>query len=175
MRRLALLSLSLLCVSCKQAAPPTSEIVYEEPSSLEKAAVAAGVIPDVRNTSLAGAFERSSDLGTDSFCAVGNDKDGYQIGMLAVFGPDSGCEGLGEAERQGENVTITLTSKKPCTFTASFDGVEIRLPGKLPASCSSYCSARAGFDGVSFQIIGEGNAVARSTRGRDIENLCPGA
>lgn len=151
-----------------------SKPVAAEPTSLEKAAIAAGVIPDIRNVTLSGAFERRSDLGIDRFCAVGNDPKGYQVGMIAVFGPDSKCEGSGEAERDGEAVRITLTSKKACSFTASFDGVELKLPGGLPEDCASYCSPRAGFDGVSFYLIGEGDAVARSTRGRDIANLCPG-
>lgn len=145
-----------------------------EQSSLEKAAIEAGVIPDIRNVSLSGAFERQSDLGMDRFCAVGNDENGYQIGMIAVFGPDSKCEGLGEAQRNGEDVRITLNSKKKCQFNASFDGVELRISGNLPEPCKSYCSPRAGFNGVSFYLMGEGDAVARSTRGRDIENLCPG-
>jgi hypothetical protein len=146
-----------------------------EISSLEQAAIDAGVIPDVRNVTLSGAFERRSDLGTDSFCAVGNDENGYQVGMIAVFGPDSKCEGLGEAERDGENVRITLNSEEKCSFTARFDGVELNLPGALPKSCASYCSPRAGFNGVSFFLIGEGDAVARSTSGRDFDNLCPGS
>ncbi len=145
-----------------------------EQSSLEKAAIEAGVIPDIRKVSLSGAFERQSDLGLDRFCAVGNDEKGYQIGMIAVFGPDSKCEGLGEAQRNGEDVRITLSSEKKCQFNASFDGVELRISGSLPEACGSYCSPRAGFNGVSFYLTGEGDAVARSTRGRDIESLCPG-
>lgn len=149
---------------------------------LEQAAIDAGVIPDVRNMNLSGAFERSSDLGEDRFCAVGNDEHGYQVGLLAVFGPDSKCEGMGAAERVGENVRITLDSEmesetdtgKKCVIIASFDGVELQFPGDLPESCKSYCTPRAVLDGVSFNLVGEGDAVARSTRGRDIGNLCPG-
>ena len=149
---------------------------------LEQAAIDAGVIPDVRNMSLSGAFERRSDLGEDRFCAVGNDERGYQIGLLAVFGPDSKCEAMGAAERVGENVRITLDngldtelgSGEKCSFSASFDGVSLRFPGKLPQSCKSHCTSPAVLDGVSFYLVGEGDAVARSTRGREIENLCPG-
>ena len=145
-----------------------------QPSSLEQAAIDAGVIPDVRNMNLSGAFERRSDLGEDRFCAVGNDEHGYQVGLLAVFGPDSKCEAMGSAVRVGENVRITLDGKEKCTIVASFDGVELQFPGDLPQSCKSYCTARASLDGVSFYLVGEGDAVARSTRGREIENLCPG-
>lgn len=175
-RRFALLAAFSL-VACDQVSTESDDARDAAPqkiSSLEKAAIEAGVIPDVRNVSLSGAFERQSDLGEDRFCAVGNDERGYQVGLLAVFGPDSKCEGLGAAERNGEDIQITLDSEQRCSFTASFDGVAVQLPGDLPESCASYCTSRAGFNGVSFYLVGEGDAVARSTRGREIENLCPG-
>jgi len=171
--RIAALSLILLLAACGQGQPEAEKTVADL-SPLEQAAIDAGVIPDVRNVTLSGAFERRSDLGTDRFCAVGNDENGYQVGMIAVFGPETKCEGLGEAERDGETVRITLNSEDSCSFSARFDGVELELPGSLPEACSSYCSARAGFEGVSFYMIGEGDAVARSTSGRDFDNLCPG-
>lgn len=172
-RNIPLLFAFLLLAGCGQG-QSGSEKPDAELSSLEQAAIDAGVIPDVRYVTLSGAFERQSDLGTDSFCAVGNDENGYQVGMIAWFGPETKCEGLGEAERNGENVRITLNSEEKCSFTARFDGVELSLPGAMPKSCASYCSPRAGFNGVSFYLVGEGDAVARSTRGRDFENLCPG-
>ena len=173
MSRIAALSFILFLADCGQAQPEAEKTVAEL-SPLEQAAIDAGVIPDVRNVTLSGAFERRSDLGTDRFCAVGNDENGYQVGMIAVFGPETKCEGLGEAERDGETVRITLNSEDSCSFSARFDGVELELPGSLPEACSGYCSARAGFEGVSFYMIGEGDAVARSTSGRDFDNLCPG-
>ena len=173
MNRSGLLILALLLAGCGKGSSEGEKAVAEL-SPLEQAAIDAGVIPDVRNVTLSGAYERRSDLGTDRFCAVGNDENGYQVGMIAVFGPATQCEGLGEAERSGKNVRITLNSEQTCSFTARFDGVELKLPGGLPEGCASYCSARAGFEGVSFFRIGEGDAVARSTSGRDFENLCPG-
>ncbi len=168
---IALFSLFLLG-ACDQSQSGADEPL-EELSTLEQAAIDAGVIPDSRNVTLSGAFERKSDLGTDRFCAVGNDENGYQVGMIAMFGPGSKCEALGEAEREGENVRITLDGEEKCSFSARFDGVELSLPGDLPKGCASYCSPRAGFEGVSFFMIGEGDAVARSTAGQDFENLCP--
>ena len=175
MKQGSLLLCLLMLAGCERVdSESDQEPAQQSSSSLERAAIDAGVIPDISKVTLSGAFERRSDLGTDRFCAVGNDQNGYQVGMIAVFGPESKCEGLGEAVRNGENVRITLTSKQQCSFTASFDGVELQLPGSLPESCESYCTPRALFDGVSFYLIGEGDAVARSTRGRDIDNLCPG-
>jgi hypothetical protein len=173
MKHSVALAMALFLAACEPEQPEPDKAVAEL-SPLEEAAIDAGVIPDVRKVTLAGAFERRSDLGTDRFCAVGNDENGYQIGMIAVFGPAAKCEGLGEAERDGETVRITLNSEEKCSFTARFDGVELQLPGELPESCASYCSPRAGFEGVSFYIVGEGDEVARSTSGRDFETLCPG-
>ncbi|MEH6789493.1 hypothetical protein [Parasphingorhabdus sp.] len=172
-RSMALL-LALPLAGCGEDRQNPDQSTKELPP-LEQAAVDAGVIPDVRKVTLSGAFERRSDLGTDRFCAVGNDENGYQIGIIAVFGPGTQCEGLGEAERDGETVRITLNSEERCSFNARFDGVELKMPGQLPNGCASYCSPRAGFEGVSFYMIGEGDAVARSTSGRDFESLCPGA
>lgn len=173
MSRYGFLIFAMMLASCDQGAIAPEEPATEV-SSLERAAIDAGVIPDVLNVTLSGAFERQSDLGTDRFCAVGSDENGYQVGMIAVFGPDTKCEGMGEAERNGENVRITLNSEDRCSFTARFDGVELKMPGGLPEGCASYCGPRAGFEGVSFFMVGEGDAVARSTGGRDIQNLCPG-
>ena len=174
MSRCLPLILALVLAGCGQGQSSPEKPDAELPA-LEQAAIDAGVIPDVRNVTLSGAFERRSDLGTDRFCAVGNDENGYQVGMIAMFGPATKCEGMGEAERDGENIRITLNSGEKCSFTARFDGVELKLPGAMPKACASYCSPRAGFNGVSFYLVGEGDAVARSTRGSDFENLCPGA
>ncbi|MEO9468952.1 hypothetical protein [Parasphingorhabdus sp.] len=177
MKPASVLLLGLFLSGCGQGPGASAEQNEPEPaptSRLEQAAIEAGVIPDIRNVTLSGAFERQSELGIDRFCAVGNDERGYQVGMLAVFGPESKCEGLGEAQRTGETISITLDSKETCRFDASFDGVELQLPGDLPEACLSYCSPRATLNGVSFFLVGEGDAVARSTQGREIESLCPG-
>ena len=66
---------ALFLAACGQGQPDADKKAAEI-SPLEQAAIDAGVIPDVRNVTLSGAFERRSDLGTDSFCAVGNDEIG---------------------------------------------------------------------------------------------------
>jgi hypothetical protein len=123
--------------------------------------------------SLSGAYERVSDIGEDHFCAVGNDEDGYQVGMLAVFGPDTACEAMGTAQRNGETIEIELSAKEACRITATFDGSTIIFPADLPSGCRSYCGLRAGFDGVSFNLVGQGDDIARTTTGKEIRRLCP--
>jgi hypothetical protein len=140
--------------------------------ALDEKAIAAGIIPDPDNFDLGGRFETRSDLGTDKFCAVANGASQFNIGLLAVFGPESKCEAQGRAKSDGEKVQITLSGKKECTFAAEFDGVELRIPGSIDAGCASYCSDRASLSGTRYYKVEQGDENARRTLGRDIEKLC---
>jgi hypothetical protein len=142
-------------------------------SALDQKAVAAGILPDPKNLVFSGRYETRSDLGTDKFCAVQEGGGQFQIGVLAVFGPESKCEGQGRASIVGEGVKITLSGKKNCSFNATFDGIELRFPGALENGCESYCSPRASFSGTSYFIVEQGDANAQRTLGRDFERLCP--
>lgn len=164
------LALALLLTACGQGennqAPKT-----EASRALDAQAISRGLLPDPEGRSLAGRFESRSELGTDKFCAVGDDGQ-FDIGFLAVFGPDSKCEGQGRAEFAGEKVRITLQGKGSCRFDADFDGILLRFPGSVPEGCASYCSPRAGMGGTSYFFTEPGNASAKRTLGRDIERLC---
>jgi hypothetical protein len=141
-------------------------------NALDQQAIAVGILPDHDNLDLGGRFETRSDLGTDKFCAVNNGSGKFSIGLLAVFGPESKCEGQGSAKIDGEKVRISLSGKKDCSFDAEFDGVELRIPGSIEAGCTSYCSNRANLSGTSYFKVEQGDANARRTLGRDIEKLC---
>jgi hypothetical protein len=168
--RAALALLFIMLAGCKQTetkqAPKT-----DASRALDEQAIAKGLLPDPEGRALAGRFESRSELGVDKFCAVGDDGQ-FAVGFLAVFGPDSKCEGQGRAEFVGEKVRITLSGKESCSFDADFDGILLRFPGSVPAGCASYCSPRAGMGGTSYFFTEPGNASARRTLGRDIERLC---
>ena len=70
-----------------------------------------GVLPNPDKIEFAGRFETRSDLGIDKFCAVNTGANRFNIGFLAVFGPESKCEGTGTASVQGDKVEITLNGK----------------------------------------------------------------
>jgi hypothetical protein len=140
--------------------------------SLDEQAIQKGLLPDPEGRALAGRYETRSDLGVDKFCAV-EDGGKADIGVLAVFGPDSKCEGQGEAEFVGDKVRVTLSGKESCTFDAEFDGIQLRFPGSVPDGCASYCSPKASISGTSYYFTEPGNESARKTLGRDIERLCP--
>lgn len=160
-------ALSACGVNDKQQAPST-----DASRALDEQAIAKGLLPDPAGRSFAGRFETRSDLGVDKFCAVGDGRN-YEIGVLAVFGPDSKCEAQGRAEYEGENVRIILTGKEDCSFDADFDGIQLRFPGSMPKGCASYCSPRASMSGTAYYFTEPGNSSARKTLGRDLERLCP--
>ncbi len=139
---------------------------------LDERAKVVGILPDTDNIEFSGRFETRSDLGTDKFCAVKTSKGKYNIGVLAVFGPESKCEGRGTASLNGEKVKITLSGKESCSFDAEFDGVGLRFPGAMEAGCASYCSPRASLSGTSYFIVEQGDDNARRALGRDFEKLC---
>ena len=168
---LSLLALATLA-GCEDKASVVPNGNNDVGSALDQQAIAAGILPDPRNLEFAGRFETRSELGTDKFCAVGNGDGRFLIGMLAVFGPESKCEGTGSATVEGGKVEITLTSKDRCRFDAQYDGVELRFPGLVERGCASYCSDRASMSGTHYFMVQHGDEAARRTLGRDIERLC---
>jgi hypothetical protein len=142
-------------------------------AALDRKAVAAGILPDAENLVFGGRYETRSDLGTDKFCAVKSGTKKYEIGVLAVFGPESKCEARGSASIDGETVKIALTGKSNCSFEAHFDGIELRFPGALETGCETYCSPRASLSGTRYFIVENGDENARRALGRDFEKLCP--
>ncbi len=170
MRRLAP-SLLLLLAACGGGDEGKQAPETDASRALDEQAISRGLLPDPEGRALAGRYETRSDLGVDKFCAVGDDGS-FDIGMLAVFGPESKCEAQGKAEFVGDKVRITLSGKEACQFDAEFDGIQLRFPGSVPDGCASYCSPRASMSGTAYYFIEPGNASARSTLGRDIERLC---
>jgi hypothetical protein len=140
--------------------------------ALNEKAIEVGAIPDPSDVKLAGRFETRSELGTDKFCAVGEGGSQHKIGVLAVFGPESKCEGQGSARVKGEVITIDLTGQDSCRFDAEYDGISLRFPGAVPDGCASYCTPRASLAGTSYFIVEHGDENARKALGRDIEKLC---
>jgi hypothetical protein len=142
-------------------------------AALDQRAIAAGILPDADKLVFGGRFETRSDMGTDKFCAVKSGARQFNIGALAVFGPESKCEARGKATIDGEKVRISLSGKDGCRFEAEFDGIELRFPGAMGKGCAAYCSPRASFSGTSYFIVEQGDVNARRALGRDFEKLCP--
>jgi hypothetical protein len=147
---------------------------------LDAAAIEAGVIADPEAIDLAGSFADTGGTGTDAFCARGDRKGGYDVGVLVTFGGSSQCEAQGSASLTGEQARISLDRSgkgKPvsgCSFIARFDGNGLALPGSLPSGCLAACSDRASLAGASFALVEPGDGAAATARGRSIDRLCGG-
>jgi hypothetical protein len=138
---------------------------------LDEQAVAKGLLPDPDSRSLAGQYETRSELGVDKFCATENGANS-RFGVLAVFGPESKCEGTGTATYDGQKVSLKFEGKEQCAFDADYDGIVLRFPGSIGPGCASYCSPRANMSGTQYFLVEKGNESARRVLGRDIERLC---
>lgn len=161
----------LLLSACSDSSDEQEDGGDKVTSILDEQAVAAGILPDPDNLSLTGQFETRSELGVDKFCAT-KSGNGFDIGVLAVFGPESKCEAQGKAALKDEKLSISFSGEEECKFDAEYDGVSIQFPGALPESCNSYCTKRASFSGTSYFMIAQGGDAARKTLGRDIDRLC---
>lgn len=150
----------------------TSSLGSDAGATLDARAVETGVLPNPDKIEFAGRFETRSDLGIDKFCAVNTGANRFNIGFLAVFGPESKCEGTGTASVQGDKVEIALNGKGACTFAARYDGIELRFAGAVESGCARYCSERASLSGTHYFMIEPGDSAARNTLGREIERLC---
>jgi hypothetical protein len=170
-KALRILILFLLLSACDGEGPRTVFGGDGAGDALDEQAIEKGLLPDPDSRSLAGQYETRSDLGVDKFCATesGGSK---RFGMLAVFGPETKCEGTGSVVYEGSKLTLTFEGKKSCTFEAEYDGVAIRFPGSIGPGCASYCSPRASMSGTQYFLIEKGNESARLVLGRDIKRLC---
>jgi hypothetical protein len=162
----------LLLAGCGENTPAASGKGSDAGSALDEQAVAVGIMPDPDDVGFTGRFETRSDLGVDKFCAVANGSQNFEVGFLAVYGPESKCEGRGTATVDGETVRIVMAGKGSCAFDARYDGIELRFPGSVESGCASYCSDRASMSGTHYFMVQPGDDAARNTLGRDIERLC---
>ncbi len=166
---------AFMLAGCNRAADRAdndNQVTTDVGDALDQQAIARGILPDLRNLKFAGRFETRSELGTDKFCAIAIGQDRYRIGVLAVFGSESKCEGQGIARIDGEKVQIQLQGSGACSFNGEFDGVELRFPGDLEIACDNYCSDRASLAGTSYFMVDPGNDAAQQTLGRAIGRLC---
>lgn len=174
MRLICALPLILMLSACDGAATPGADTAPAPSGDLEEAALEAGLVVDPDSLELEGAFERPSDLGTDRFCAVRTGDRRYTIGLRAVFGADSSCQGRGTATLDGETVTITIPVKgEDCMIAARFDGTQLALAGDVAPACAQLCDDRASLAGVDFLLAESGADAARAELDGEGEPLCP--
>lgn len=161
----ALAALFLLGGCQGQSAPDA----WPTPSSLEAAAIDAGIISDPANTDPTGLYARDRD----KICVVPS-ATAFRVGLYVNYGDDYFCSGSGEATRAGETLHVELTSAPGCSFDAKFDGDRIAIPGALPDACQKACSKRASLAGLTVERLSDSPSEAAALRDGRGRMLCAG-
>jgi hypothetical protein len=136
-------------------------------SSLDAAAIAAGVIADPANTDPTGLYARDRD----KICVVPS-ATAFHVGIYVDYGETFYCSGQGDATRAGEVLHVTLTSAPGCSFDAQFEGDRIAIPGRLPDACQKACSERASLAGLSVERLSDSPSEAAAMRDGKGKMLC---
>lgn len=135
---------------------------------LETAAIAAGVIPDLRGGDISGLYARESDR----LCIVPTRLD-FHIGARVDYGDGQYCSGTGRVTRAGETLHLVFDAAQGCAFDARFEGDRIVFPGQLPGACSRLCVGRATLAGMRVDRLSATITEATALRDRRGRALCP--
>ena len=162
------LLVALLLLGGCQGGQPTPAAT-PTPTSLEAAAIAAGVVADPANTDPTGLYARDRD----KICVVPS-ATAFHVGIYVDYGDTYYCSGQGEATRAGETLHVTLTSAPGCSFDAQFEGDRIAIPGRLPDACQKACSERASLAGLSVEKLSDSPSEAAALRDGKGKMLCAG-
>jgi hypothetical protein len=146
-----------------QPAPQTTST----PTSLEAAAIEAGIVADPASTDPTGLYKRDRDR----ICVVPS-ATAFRIGIYVDYGDNYYCSGQGEATRAGETLHVELANAPGCMFDARFEGDRIVLPGRLPDSCQKACSTRASLAGLSAERMSDSPSEASALRDGKGRMLC---
>lgn len=178
--RAALTLLLWLVTSCGESAGPVTREGDREPApassttatTLEEAAIDAGVVADVNALSPVGLYRNPHEAGRDSLCVV-KDKEGkLRFGLEAVFGENIECHGNGTARGSGDKLILNF-ARSACLIVARYEGDRVALPGALDIECRKLCSERGSLEGVTFPRVSREESVARDARARAGGRLCP--
>ena len=137
------------------------------PTSLEAAAIEAGIVADPANTDPTGLYTRDRDR----ICVVPS-ATAFRIGIYVDYGDTYYCSGQGEATRAGETLHVELANAPGCNFDARFEGDRIVLPGRLPDTCQKACSSRASLAGLSVERMSDSPSEAGALRDGRGRMLC---
>lgn len=137
------------------------------PTSLEAAAIEAGIVADPANTDPTGLYTRDRDR----ICVVPS-ATAFRIGIYVDYGDTYYCSGQGEATRAGETLHVELANAPGCNFDAQFEGDRIVVPGRLPDSCQKACSPRASLAGLSVERMSDSPSEAGALRDGRGRMLC---
>lgn len=137
------------------------------PTSLEAAAIEAGIVADPANTDPTGLYTRDRDR----ICVVPS-ATAFRIGISVDYGDTYHCSAQGEATRAGEALHVELANIPGCDFDARFEGDRIIFPGRLPDACQKACSPRASLTGLNAERRSDSPSEAGALRDGRGRMLC---
>ena len=169
---------ALMLVGCGDGASEREDRA-ERPSatadSLDALAMESGALPDQNAENPVGRYGRRYEGGVDRLCIVpereGSDR--YRFGAEMRIGGDEYCRGAGEAELDGDMVSLRFEGiGKGCTIKARYEGDRLVMPGQLDMACNLLCSSRGSFGGTAFPRIDRDAAAAAQMRDANKALLC---
>ena len=121
-----------------------------KPAEPGSPAAASGESPaSAAQPSLAGLYEGGAGAQRNQLCMV--EKGGRTQFGLVVWGSDlHSCSGAGDAVREGERLSLTMTGDETCRIDAAIRDGMVTFPATLPTGCAYYCGARARLSGARF-------------------------
>lgn len=158
-----LLALALLVGGCGQGSAP--EAATSAGVELERAAVAAGLVPDPARASIVGAWARDNDR----VCVVPGERGRERIGIVLDYGEGNGCVAAGAVRRSGDRLAIDLGT---CRIDARFDGERIGFPAEVNEACARSCRGNAGLAALSVERVSGSAAEAATLRAPSGRLLC---
>ncbi|HVF95577.1 MAG TPA: hypothetical protein VM900_14795 [Sphingomonas sp.] len=161
----ALVLVAVLLAACGQQQPAA---VPDTPGArLERAARAAGLVPDPQRGTLVGSWSRDADR----LCIVPGDRGAYRVGAIVDYGEGQSCIASGTAKRSGAALDIRFGA---CRVQAGYDGSRIVFPAELSADCAATCAGRASFAALTVDRVSESVAEASTLRSPAGKLLCAG-
>ncbi|MGD9809730.1 MAG: hypothetical protein AB7U35_00160 [Sphingobium sp.] len=175
--RFAAFAALILIAGCDQPSPevsgtPGNGAAPGAGSSLEQAAVDAGVVADAGSLSPVGLYRNSHEAGRDSLCIVPGKDGKMDFAMEAAFGEGIDCNGHGTARLSGDKLILNF-ARSACLAVVRYEGDRISFPGVMDVECQSLCSKRGSLEGVSIPRVARDENVARDARSAEGRLMCP--
>ncbi len=158
-----LLALALLLGGCGRGDAP--DAATGAGAELERAAVAAGLVPDPARASIVGAWARDNDR----VCVVTGRGGRERIGIVLDYGQGNGCVAAGSVRRSGDRLAVDLGA---CRIDARFDGERIDFPAEVDEACARSCRGNASLAALAVERVSGSAAEATTLRAPSGKPLC---
>jgi hypothetical protein len=168
------LILLLLAAGCGTQVAPAGNQAQSAGKSAQEPPSTQAPAPPSSPAELTGLYEGARTAQTDQLCMIGG-RDQARFGAVVWGSAMHSCLGAGQAVRQGDRLTFTMSGDSACQIVATVSGDRISFPASVPEGCAYYCGARAGFAGASFTRKGSTEVDALKATDLVGDPLCGGS